>query len=89
MNQKFQMNIPYEEGDIFVLDNIMTAHGRTPFQGARKIGVMLGDEIDRNDFEKKQANGHKWSFQFKILLSVDKMSSRTHPIVIKKLMNLL
>ena len=58
MNQKFQMTIPYEEGDIFVLDNVMTAHGRTPFTGARKIGVMLGDNISRNDYEKKQ-NGIK------------------------------
>ena len=64
MNQKFQINIPYEEVDIFVLENIMSANGRTLFTGARKIGVMLGDEINRNDFEKKEANGHKWSFQF-------------------------
>ena len=41
------MTISYEEGDIFVLDNIMTSHGRTPFIGERKVGVMLGDEIHR------------------------------------------
>lgn len=46
--KKFQMNIPYEQGDIFVIDNIMTSHGRTPFSGARKIGVALGDEVSRN-----------------------------------------
>ena len=47
MNCKFQMTVPYEEGDIFLLDNVMVAHGRTPFTGARKIGVILGDEIKR------------------------------------------
>jgi len=41
------MSIPYEEGDIFVLDNIMTMHGRTPFAGERKIGVLIGDFMDR------------------------------------------
>lgn len=62
INRRFQMTIAYEEGDIFLLDNIMTAHGRTPFTGARKIGVMLGDDINRDDFEKKQLSaGRKWS----------------------------
>ena len=45
--KKFQINVKYEQGDIFVLDNVMTSHGRTPFTGARKIGVVLGDEITR------------------------------------------
>jgi len=32
---------PWEEGDVLLLDNMAVAHGRTPFQGARKIRVGM------------------------------------------------
>jgi hypothetical protein len=47
--KKFQITIPYEKGDIMAIDNCMVAHGRTPFSGARKVGVMLGDEVQRGE----------------------------------------
>ena len=31
----------WQEGDILVLDNILAAHGRMPFSGARKISVAM------------------------------------------------
>jgi hypothetical protein len=48
-HRRFQLAIPYEEGDIFLLDNIKFCHGRTPFTGGttRKIGVLLGDRLNR------------------------------------------
>lgn len=33
---------PWEVGDILVLDNILMAHGRRSFEGARKIAVAMG-----------------------------------------------
>lgn len=33
---------PWQRGDIMVLDNILFAHGRTPFRGSRKIVVAMG-----------------------------------------------
>ena len=33
---------PWEQGDMLVLDNILTAHGRMPFDGPRKVLVAMG-----------------------------------------------
>lgn len=33
---------PWQKGDILVLDNMLTAHGRTPYRGARRIVVGMG-----------------------------------------------
>ncbi|NJM52790.1 MAG: TauD/TfdA family dioxygenase [Blastocatellia bacterium] len=30
-----------EKGDILILDNILTAHGRMPFSGQRKIMLAM------------------------------------------------
>ncbi len=32
---------PWQAGDILVLDNVLAAHGRRPFQGTRKIVVGM------------------------------------------------
>jgi alpha-ketoglutarate-dependent taurine dioxygenase len=34
---------PWQPGDLMLVDNIRTAHGREPFEGARKILVALSD----------------------------------------------
>ena len=44
---KYQIAVNYEEGDIFFMDNIKFKHGRTPFQGTRKVGVMIGNTVAR------------------------------------------
>ncbi|MEI9993024.1 MAG: TauD/TfdA family dioxygenase [Rhizomicrobium sp.] len=35
------VNIPYEHGDVMILDNIYTMHGREPFTGKRDVQVAL------------------------------------------------
>jgi alpha-ketoglutarate-dependent taurine dioxygenase len=33
---------PWQKGDIMVVDNVLTAHGRQPYRGARRIVVGMG-----------------------------------------------
>jgi Probable taurine catabolism dioxygenase len=38
---KHTISFPWEKGDLLLLDNILVAHGRTPFEGPRKILVAM------------------------------------------------
>jgi alpha-ketoglutarate-dependent taurine dioxygenase len=33
--------VPWRAGDILILDNLLTAHGRMPFNGARRIILAM------------------------------------------------
>jgi alpha-ketoglutarate-dependent taurine dioxygenase len=37
----------WQKGDILMLDNMLVAHGRSPFKGARKILVGMAEPIER------------------------------------------
>jgi alpha-ketoglutarate-dependent taurine dioxygenase len=37
------VRFPWEEGDVLMLDNMLVAHGRTPFKGPRKILVAMAE----------------------------------------------
>ena len=39
----------YRAGDVLLLDNMLTAHGRAPYSGVRKILVAMADAVDRNN----------------------------------------
>ena len=38
----------WRRGDVLVLDNLSTAHARSPFEGDRQILVAVGDVVDAN-----------------------------------------
>ncbi|MFJ6389898.1 TauD/TfdA family dioxygenase [Streptomyces sp. NPDC091972] len=42
---------PWQDGDLLLVDNIRTAHGREPFEGPREVLAALGDPVLRTDGE--------------------------------------
>ncbi|NEP63479.1 MAG: condensation protein, partial [Symploca sp. SIO2G7] len=43
--QEAQVSFPWQQGDILMLDNMLTAHARNPYVGSRKIVVAMGEMI--------------------------------------------
>jgi len=41
--QQETITFPWQEGDIMMLDNMLTAHGRKPFRGPRKVVVGMAE----------------------------------------------
>lgn len=41
--RELEVAFSWQRQDILLLDNILTAHGRNPFQGQRKLHVAMGD----------------------------------------------
>lgn len=54
---KEKISIPWERGDIALVDNMLTAHGRAPFTGPRKILLAMSDPVTADDCIS-QANLH-------------------------------
>lgn len=42
------ISFPWQEHDILMLDNMMSAHGRNPYEGARKVLVGMAEPFHRN-----------------------------------------
>ena len=46
------VELPWEEGDMIALDNMLVAHARRPFVGPRKILVCMGEMVRSEDLER-------------------------------------
>jgi alpha-ketoglutarate-dependent taurine dioxygenase len=46
------VRFPWREGDLVTLDNMLTAHGRDPYVGPRKLVVALGDIVNSADVDQ-------------------------------------
>ena len=42
--------LPWRESDVFMLDNMLTAHARNPFVGSRKIVVAMAQMAESKSF---------------------------------------
>jgi alpha-ketoglutarate-dependent taurine dioxygenase len=43
------VKFPWRKGDLLLLDNMLVAHGRSPYSGPRKIVVSMGEPFTRTD----------------------------------------
>jgi amino acid adenylation domain-containing protein len=50
--QQAEISFPWQQGDILMLDNMLTAHARNAYQGERKIYVAMGDMISLHDVQE-------------------------------------
>ena len=42
---------PWQRGDLLALDNMLVAHGRTPYEGPRQILVGMAQLVHRSQVE--------------------------------------
>ena len=40
--------LPWQQGDLMMVDNMLVAHARNPFKGSRKITVAMGEILQRD-----------------------------------------
>ena len=49
--ERIAVRFPWKAGDILMVDNMLVAHARAPFTGARKIVVAMGEMIDQQELK--------------------------------------
>lgn len=51
--RELSVSFPWQKGDLMLLDNMLSAHGRNPYVGARKILVTMGEMVTQSQIYLK------------------------------------
>jgi alpha-ketoglutarate-dependent taurine dioxygenase len=51
--RRFEVSFPWQSGDVLLLDNLLTAHGRNPYSGERKQLVAMGELLTYADVSSR------------------------------------
>jgi hypothetical protein len=46
------VSFPWEKGDLLMLDNMLVAHGRAPYTGAREILVGMAEPVSEDQVQR-------------------------------------
>jgi hypothetical protein len=60
LNEVYEANtvrVPWQAGDLMVVDNIRTAHSRDPFEGPREVLVGMADAVRVAECSSMAAGG--------------------------------
>ena len=49
---ELEYSFPWTPGDVLMVDNALTAHGRNAFSGERKLLVAMGEMLNYLDLER-------------------------------------
>jgi alpha-ketoglutarate-dependent taurine dioxygenase len=49
--RRLEVSFAWQRGDVMVLDNLLTAHARNPFEGERRLWVAMGDMSSFTDVD--------------------------------------
>jgi alpha-ketoglutarate-dependent taurine dioxygenase len=47
---------PWKRGDLLLVDNMLVAHGRSPYSGPRRIIVSMGEPYTRTDMDRTEGS---------------------------------
>ncbi|MGL6162072.1 amino acid adenylation domain-containing protein [Microbulbifer sp.] len=57
--ERFAVRFDWRRGDVVMLDNMLAAHARDPFEGERRIAVAMGDLYRRDEVEAPRPDGEE------------------------------
>ena len=55
IHDRAAVRFPWQEGDVLMLDNMLAAHARSPYAGARKVVVALGEMMSADGIDRPHA----------------------------------